>query len=160
MWQSVRMITSFHSRTNRHSALPNRCTYWILLDSPITIFYQKQHCSRARSTQTRFFGFTKTFQVGLVWTAGEELRLWKLMSCTLAQMNKSIFYWHHVDFPFFFWTFKVLFYALGEFFSQGHPISETDFVCSQLSRKGKDEKIIKRKGKKKRERKPTTLRNI
>ena len=131
--------------------------FWIHLS---LFFYQKQHCSRARSTQTRFFGFTKTFQVGLVWTAGEELRLWKLMSCTLAQMNKSIFYWHHVDFPFFFWTFKVLFYALGEFFSQGHPISETDFVCSQLSRKGKDEKIIKRKGNNKRERKPTTLRNI
>lgn len=62
------------------------------------------------------------------------------MSCTLAQMNKFILYWHHEDVAFFE-HLKFFFYALGKFFSQDHLISETVFVCSHLNRKGKDEKL-------------------
>lgn len=128
VWHNlIRMISSFRCRTNRHTTLPKRSTYWILLDSPITICYQKQHYSRARPTQPYFFGLTNTFQVGLPWTAGEQLHLWKLISCTLAQMNKFI----SLLAPWrlsIFWTFKVLSYALGEIFSQGHLISETEFL--------------------------------
>lgn len=76
-------------------------------------------------------------------------------------MNKSISIGAMKTFPLF-WTFKVLFYALRQFFSQDHLISETEFLCvpSQIE-KGKDEKLNNiKKEKKERESQPTTLKNI